>query len=1141
MSSIYTDKLLRQFGRTDGLLSGGNMATGLIVYCIIATTEGFGREGIVLSTFLLFFLSAILEIPTGYLGDRFGWKFSVRLGLFCDFAATLFFSLTVICAIYGLYTLMLIFLALRQLCSALNGAFTSGSYQAAYQRWYQDKLKENDSSINNAPPLFLSSYKYGILIRLGLPLFALGLGLLLQTKQFTYIAKEYVTLIPLGLILYILMIQVLAYFKMAKDLNFKTISIKDGNSTQNVTVTKLFLSAQATLPVLCTYAFAHLFLQVTYMFLIGESYYLFKDADLPQILVWGGGMGAAVISSFLGIAISRFFIPWLSIQPGLRAIRWLGTLALGFLSAVVAISFYSDISTIAKLSCMFLVILIADPICFALRAEITSDSHRFVPDEFKASWFSGGSLLARLTYAMIAGLILIAGVPHMGIFVMMSVLGVIGAALAVINYKKGENVSKFERASLKKCLGMVIGIMFFIASFVVFLSETWYFVKQATEAQRQQDQVITEQYAGQFSLIENTSQASQLLHSLNIMANVDCVDINIDLIQQTSCDTSQSTYSVSKDIYFNSLIKQNQRGSYTIFFNDSIIHQKTLKHLIIVATIYVAFVLLMFSITYRIVKRICSEATMVLDIAMDKTSDKLKDTNGEERYFIDEFAIMANKFNDFIENEKRMANLEGINQMAAQVAHDIRSPLTALEQIAEHSAEAIPEQNRIVLHSAIESMSDIVNGLLVVEREQSVDKDPAKQQISKQLLSTILEEVISEKRIQYRRQTEVALQLQIDSDAYGTFVNIHANSLRRVLSNLLNNSIEAIGEQTQISIQITLKVLNNKTVITLTDNGQGIPNELIDKVLERGISMGKTGNTGLGLSHAKSTIELWKGKFTLESNPGVGTQITIVLPIQPAPEWFLPFLLLPANAQLMVLDDDASMHNVWQSRLASLPLKESCIDVYYFRNEAQIGEFWQQQKDANRPLVLLSDYELLGESKTGLDIIEMIPANASTRILVTSHYKSANVQERCSKLGVRILPKSLVNWLSIEVAPWESVRYDAVHVDDFKTIRTAWKLEAQLNGAKLLSLSSPTEFEQYAEHIDKETPVYIDDEFLDFPIRGSEWGKTLYELGFKRLILSTGVAPRNADEMYWFESISDKESPWTKARQKVELERENSA
>ncbi|MCX4027400.1 ATP-binding protein [Endozoicomonas sp. SM1973] len=1134
MSSIYTEKLLRQFGHTDGLLSGGNLATGLIVYCIIATTEGFGREGIVLSTFLLFFLSAILEIPTGYLGDRVGWKFSVRLGLFCDFVSTLFFGLTIFFAIQGYYILMLSFLVMRQLFSALNGAFTSGSYQAAYQRWYQEKLEQSTIKISDAPPLFLASYKYGIWIRLGLPLIALGIGLLLQTEFFSQVSKEYVALVPLGMVLYVLLIQIVAYFKMAKDLDFSTISIKKGNSTSDITITKLFLSAQATFPILCTYAYSHIFLQVCNLFLVGESYYLFKEANLPMIFVWGGGMGAAVIITFFGIAISRFFIPWLSKQPKLRSIRWLGTLCLSLLSAVVALTFYSNISTVAKLVCIFSVILIAYPISFALRAEITSDSHRFVPDEFKASWFSGGSLLARLTYAMIAGLILIAGVPHMGIFVMMSVLGIIGTSLAFINYQKGENVSKFERASLKKCLGMIIGVMFFITSFLVFLGETWYFVKHATDAQRQQDQIIAEQYAGQFAHLEDISQATQLLDILSQKLNVDCVDINTNLIQQTHCNTNDSSYSVSKVIYYNPLLKQDQRGTITVYFNDSIIHQKILHHLIIVAAIYIAFVLLVLSITYRIVKRICSEAKMVLDVAMDKLSNNIKKANGEERYFIDEFATMANKFNDFIENEKRMANLKGINQIAAQVAHDIRSPLTALEMIAEQSIETIPERNRILFRSAVDSINDIANGLLVVEREQNADKDPAKQQISKQLLSTLLEEVVSEKRVQYRRQPSVEIQLQVDNDAYGLFVNIHANTLRRVLSNLINNSVEAKGNKPNINIQLRLQELNNRAAITIIDNGQGIPNKRINDVLKRGVSIGKPGSTGLGLSHAKTTVESWQGELAVCSEPGVGTQITIILPLQATPSWFLPLLVLPANSQVMILDDDISMHGIWQSRLASLPLTASRIEVNYFRNETQAIEFYQKKINPHRPLLFLSDYELIGRAKTGLDIIEALQI-AQHSIIVTNHYKSSSVLERCAQLGIKVLPKPLTNWLSIEVSTLASVNYDAVHIEDNKGIRVCWELDAKIYPAKLLSLKSPVEFERYADQISKDTPIYIDNEFIGEEITGCEWAKTLYERGFKRLILTSGLIPINASEMYWFESIGDKRSPWAKARERDRL------
>ena len=82
-------------------------------------------------------------------------------------------------------------------------------------------------------------------------------------------------------------------------------------------------------------------------------------------------------------------------------------------------------------------------------------------------------------------------------------------------------------------------------------------------------------------------------------------------------------------------------------------------------------------------------------------------------------------------------------------------------------------------------------------------------------------------------------------------------------------------------------------ILTVSDNGKGIPPAILAKLGQRGETHGKAGGSGLGLFHARTTAVSWGGSLVITSTPGQGTTVTIKLPKAEAPADFLQTLNSP--------------------------------------------------------------------------------------------------------------------------------------------------------------------------------------------------------------------------------------------------------
>lgn len=388
--------------------------------------------------------------------------------------------------------------------------------------------------------------------------------------------------------------------------------------------------------------------------------------------------------------------------------------------------------------------------------------------------------------------------------------------------------------------------------------------------------------------------------------------------------------------------------------------------------------------------------------ALSKGNTQIPDND-----YIDELNYLTEQINYWkieVKKAETQKHEAAIGRLASQVVHDIRSPLTALDTAIRYTTE-LAEEQRILIRNAVLRIHDIANNLLGQYKQKNqvtiLPRCP-----TPELIADIVLRVVSEKRVQINHS---AIQLMIDvpDDLYGVFAKINASEFQRALSNLIANAIESIADQGRITLSMMLK--KHWLSIRIEDTGCGIPHELLPTILEGKKSVGKQGS-GLGLARAKNTIESWGGKFIIKSDKN-GTSINLLLQISAPAPWFTSVLKI-TKTTIIVLDDDASIHVVWNERFKPY-LKNGQINLIEFDHPSQLMK-WHKDHIDEEALYFI-DFEYKHSPDNGLSIIQQLGIEAQS-YLVTSHYENKLIQEQCQTLNITMIPKGYAPYIPIELA-----------------------------------------------------------------------------------------------------------------------------
>lgn len=233
-------------------------------------------------------------------------------------------------------------------------------------------------------------------------------------------------------------------------------------------------------------------------------------------------------------------------------------------------------------------------------------------------------------------------------------------------------------------------------------------------------------------------------------------------------------------------------------------------------------------------------------------------------------------------------------KIVTQVAHDIRSPIAALRAVVEQSS-AIETTNREILNASIDRINSIAENLLQLKRSGGITK-----KTDEVMLKDSIAEIVREKSLLHP-------EIKFKSTLVSVTSVVQSQDFKRIISNLLNNSIEALDKPNK-EINILQQIDSKDVLISIKDNGKGIPKNKIDQLFQEGLTFGKEKGNGLGLYHARQMINSWGGEIELLSTEGVGTTVNIKLPVRSVPT---------ASAMTILIDDDPLVRLVWESKAKS--------------------------------------------------------------------------------------------------------------------------------------------------------------------------------------------------------------------------------
>lgn len=252
---------------------------------------------------------------------------------------------------------------------------------------------------------------------------------------------------------------------------------------------------------------------------------------------------------------------------------------------------------------------------------------------------------------------------------------------------------------------------------------------------------------------------------------------------------------------------------------------------------------------------------------------KTKDEIGE---IIEAYNSMVQKLEASEEKLARNQREMAWKEMASQVAHEIKNPLTPMRLSVQHLQQVWkrdrPDNERL------DRMFQKVTGTVLIQIEQLVNIANSFSQFSKMpepkrerfLLADVVEGVVD----LYSHSEDFRLEVSLLEEEF--WVNADRDQLSRVFNNLVKNAHQAI-EHEEGMVKVKMTVEGDEVLVSVTDNGKGIPEAIRSRIFEPKFTT-KDSGMGLGLAMVKRIVESVDGNIWFETEEGQGTTFFVRLP-----------------------------------------------------------------------------------------------------------------------------------------------------------------------------------------------------------------------------------------------------------------------
>lgn len=314
------------------------------------------------------------------------------------------------------------------------------------------------------------------------------------------------------------------------------------------------------------------------------------------------------------------------------------------------------------------------------------------------------------------------------------------------------------------------------------------------------------------------------------------------------------------------------------YYEDNSFYDKELREILIrLGTVCLLMLLVAVGLAYFISKYITRSLETVSDMMhktdLTKRNEKIfiEDPSSEIGKLVDSYNAMIDELEQSAAKLARGEREQAWREMAKQVAHEIKNPLTPMRLSVQMFERKFDPNDPDVHNKVAEYSKTLIQQIDTMSNIASAFSNFAQMPAQKN-------ETLNVVKI-------VKLALDIFTEDYIHFISdekeiiakLDRTQLIRVVTNLVKNAIQAVPDVEAPRILVSVASETNFVKLSVADNGIGIADEFSDKIFEPKFTT-KSSGMGLGLGMVKNIVESYKGSIDFTSQPEKGTVFTVRFP-----------------------------------------------------------------------------------------------------------------------------------------------------------------------------------------------------------------------------------------------------------------------
>lgn len=247
-------------------------------------------------------------------------------------------------------------------------------------------------------------------------------------------------------------------------------------------------------------------------------------------------------------------------------------------------------------------------------------------------------------------------------------------------------------------------------------------------------------------------------------------------------------------------------------------------------------------------------------------------------YKNDELNALARAYNRMIlqiqDQKERLrfkASEEAWREMAKQVAHEVKNPLTPMKLTIQNFERKFDPQDPNVTERVKQMSKTMVDQIDVIATVASAFSEFAKLPEKNNEVINLNGEIEDILRVFNDDQ------IFVHSNKSNIMITMDRVFLSRIITNLVTNAKQAQSDDRNLLVNVDIEQHQRRVIISVQDNGIGIPEDMFDKIFEPNFTS-KNSGMGLGLSMVRKMVEDYKGEISVKSEVGKGSTFTITLP-----------------------------------------------------------------------------------------------------------------------------------------------------------------------------------------------------------------------------------------------------------------------